>query len=897
MQFNKLAAIAGSALMAGLAIAAPVLATSVTSLNKVDSLVSVSGNTVSFPLFVVGADAATADVAGAVNIAVKFASDATTTQQVTTSTTAAAISGGVSMATATNPLVLWNNFASSKQVLTGTDLPDILVSGTYVDSGSVSVPYSQYLTFNNSVYNGQMVYDTPSGATAPSLGLKFTGNWQIYNYLLSFTKQISETAASGVVTNLVNTQLNIMGRTWTITTATSATDSLSLTMLSGKNSQTVTTEAPGTFAVGDKSYTVTLVAVGTINNVAAVTIQVTGGGLAGTETLQILTGGTKTLSDGTLVGVTSIFSTTKTGAIDSATIFLGADKLELQDANVTDGTYYTGIKVNGVSVTDAQVRMTGTAATTGTVTLNSIEVKWSPSLEQFVKPGQSLTDPVFGGFKIYFGGLNPDITDTTNRETITVTPSGTTASIQFTTSGGYLLSQNFIRSTNPVAGNVSLTDAGGYPLHVLEGETVAQNEYAVLGQNSLAGSAQNPFGHIIRVLSLQTAASGTSQFQDVASGSTLQVTGGNTTMYLDGQAYKVCILSTNATKFTWGTGATNDCSVSSTGANIDVFPTIQTSKGAWVSITKPQNITGLTNSTIYTLNLPTGSVAIQLGHNGTTAAPAVTLGTAQYNISSVNDSTGAIYVRASNNAGSVFTTPGVLITEGLDESQVRNVIAFRLDSDATYNRVDIPPAPSFTSAGITQTPTVSGTTQNKYMDQYGSYVVYDSTMPGTFSLSFPVSQAQAALGVGANPTSSTGGVGGTITTQKVLPVLTDVVKLDTEVTASDKTNYDMVLLGGPAVNRLTWELMVSSDKQASYPYPVYGGQFAAAGVSMTANTGLIKLVTDGFTTGKTVLIIAGWEAVNTDMAARVVQDGTKLASITGTTATVTGTTFDTVTVS
>ena len=70
MQFKKLAAIAGSALLGALAIAGPVAASTVTSVASINSMAS----STSFPIFVVGASAQTADVAGAVNIAVGMAS-------------------------------------------------------------------------------------------------------------------------------------------------------------------------------------------------------------------------------------------------------------------------------------------------------------------------------------------------------------------------------------------------------------------------------------------------------------------------------------------------------------------------------------------------------------------------------------------------------------------------------------------------------------------------------------------------------------------------------------------------------------------------------------------------------------------------------------------------------
>jgi hypothetical protein len=860
MQFKKLAAITGSALMAGMALVGPALATSVTAIGNIANLVSVTGTTVSFPMFVVGAGALPADVAGAIGVAVNMASNAKTVAQVAVEGVSVGITGGAIMSTTTNPLVMWNNFASSKQVLTATDLPDVLASGNYIDQASVSFPYSQYLTFNNTATNGQVVYETPSGGTAPELGLKFTGANTIYTYLLSFTKQVSQTATSGTVTNMVNSQLNILGKIWTITAATSGTDSLALTLLSGKNAQTVTTEEPSTYDVDGSAYTVTLVAVGTIGGVTAATLTVEGGGLAAPETVQILSGGTKTLSDGTLMGVTSIFVTTKTGAIDSAVVFLGADKLELTDTNITDATAYLGVKVNGVTLNDVTVSMTGTASAAA-LTLDNIQILWTPTLEQFVTVGTSLTDPASKGFKIFFGGITPAIDDTANRETVSVTPSGTTAQLGMTTSDGQSLTQAFAKSTAAGAGNIALQDAGGYALHLYEGASLGLNQYVVLGQNSLAGSSQNPFGHILRILSLQTSSTTTSSLQDVASGATLTVTGGNTTLYLDGQAYQVCVLSTSSAMITWGTGATA-CGTSTT---IDVYPAIMTSKGSWVAITAPVNITGLTANTNYTLNLPTGTLTLNTNYSaaGGQAAYSVlqTVGTAVYNVTTANDTaTTWLHVRATNQAGTAFTTPGVLIVEGLDENQARNVVAVRVDAGATNNRAEIAAAPAF-SGTVTSVSAVSGTTLNRYVDQYGTYASYDSTAPGTFSASIPSTQSLATVGVGMSPAPSAGGGAGTVTTETVLPITADVVKLDSEVTETDKANNDFVLMGGPCIDSLVAELA----DLGLYPYTCAdwpGRDF-----------GRVDVIADAFATGQTALVIAGTRWQDTDLAARITQTG------------------------
>jgi hypothetical protein len=849
MKFKKLAALTGSAIMTGLALVGPVLAASVSAVGSAHDMVSVADSTVDFPLFVIGEGAASSDVAGAVDVAVRWAAYAKSVSSVSVSGAAVGVAGGASMATSTNPVVLWDNFASSKQVLTATDLPDILTSGNYVDQGSVSVPYSQYLTFTNAAANGQVVYDTRSGGTAPELGLKFTGSNVVYTYLLSFTKQVSETVDTGSAANMVNSQISMLGKDWTITgAAAGASNSLTLTMLSGKNAKTVTTEEAASFDVDGSEYTVSLVAVGTIGGNAAATVQVEGGGLSAPQTLQILSGATKTLNDGTLIGVTSIFTTTKQGAIDSATVFVGADKLELQDTNTADSTAYAGVKINGQTVNEVTVSMTGTTSATA-LTLDQIQIIWTPSLEQFLAPGESVTDPASKGFKIFFGGISPALDDSASRESIIVTPSGTAGTLSFTTSDGQSIAQNFVKSTGIGVTQVALQDAGSYALHILEGEIAKENEYVVLGQNTLAGNAQNPFGHIVRILSLETASSATSSLQDVASGATLTVTGGNTTMYLDGQAYKISVLNTTHCQITWGDNA----DYSDAGDAYGVYPAIMTSKGAWVSITAPVTLATTATQEI-DFNTPTGSLTV----NATTGPQGLqTVNVAKYNVTA-----GGTYIKleASDNAAAVWATPGILIVEGLDASTVRNMIALRMAGDASYNRVDIAAAPSFTGS-VTTNPTVSGSTQNRYMDAFGSYVTYDSTMPGTFSVSYPMAQAQAIIGVGGTPSSSGGAVGGSVTTETVLPITADVVKLDSEVTESNKNGNDLVLFGGSCVNSITADVM-------DVAFPTCG---ADSGVPEDA--AMIAVYEDHFVAGKSVLVIAGWGAAETDLAARVVQLG------------------------
>ena len=80
MQFRKIAAVAGSALLAGATLATAGLAATV---NSVGEITSKLGEYPDFPVFVVGANAASSDVAGAIDVAVRLAANYKTKETVT----------------------------------------------------------------------------------------------------------------------------------------------------------------------------------------------------------------------------------------------------------------------------------------------------------------------------------------------------------------------------------------------------------------------------------------------------------------------------------------------------------------------------------------------------------------------------------------------------------------------------------------------------------------------------------------------------------------------------------------------------------------------------------------------------------------------------------------------
>jgi hypothetical protein len=131
---------------------------------------------------------------------------------------------------------------------------------------------------------------------------------------------------------------------------------------------------------------------------------------------------------------------------------------------------------------------------------------------------------------------------------------------------------------------------------------------------------------------------------------------------------------------------------------------------------------------------------------------------------------------------------------------------------------------------------------------------------------------QVFVTIGGSGTSSTSSSSG----KTLVPITTSVTKLDTEIGVAEKAK-NLVLVGGPAVNRLTAEAM-------GLAYPAYG---KASGI--TEGTAMIRVINDAFTAGKAAVIVAGYEAENTRLATSVLQQAaTKLAGISASSVTVTG---------
>jgi len=929
---KKLAALIGSVLMITMSFASPVLA-SATKLSEINKMVSTTGNIL--PLFVIGAAAQPADVASALDVAVGLAQYAKTTTTVTgTAGAGETVTGGAKIATSGIYLAPNASPQAVKAIFTASDIPDLLGTKTYTTGSGGAYQFKQYLYIAGITTNSnpaRITYTRPSTENTPRIAFYFPGGSKGYDYKLTFPTPVSLSTVSTQATLdslLQGTTINLLGKDFVISAETCSTSASApiqdITLLGGKSLVTVQSGTPQTVTSGGKDYTVTLSGVAA-QTVGSTTYYTAIGDVNG-EAFQLKAGDSTVLSDGTKIAAIKVFQG-KTGAADFATIAVGADQIKLASAGtVTRGT---------TTVPELTATITQSATS-----LSAIQIAYTPQSDIYMNVGDSLTDPFASAFSIKFNSIVPDFTDTVNRQTISFVPSGYNMLLTYKNADDaekqmYSLYTSDGSTWGWYAAAVSSTGTDNSYRDVVYEEglniSAVDQDYFVIQK---AG-----FSHTMQFTAF-TPSTNELDFTD-ESGNTLTVTANNSAIYsgqadliVDGNTYKVAIVSNstsgssqklinvdlNGDGYIAGTATGGYSSVGTLGTSYSyLVPKLVTSgQGGLYFYNGNQSgtLTGIAWSYprlgFGGIRLVNNSATVTVSYysagttpawtNFTTAITPNTTGNVAgqtYALASTADS-GAyvdIYVNITNTSGvltynvalgttnaNMQTAKGfVLVEEAQEGGTTHNWLYFPVAWDSTNSRTYVNTPVSDDALFITSAANILGTsTQYRMMDTYGSLVDWAaSALGGSATVKYPdVFTYGNVYVLGPTGTISTSGVVGATTADKLLPITGDIVKLDTEVSASDKTSNDLIIVGGPCINTLAADVLGKT-------YPACG-----ASSGMTSNTGLIQLFVDKYATGKSALLIAGWEAAQTDLASRLVQNGlpfTSDAQKAGTKLTVTGT--------
>lgn len=166
------------------------------------------------------------------------------------------------------------------------------------------------------------------------------------------------------------------------------------------------------------------------------------------------------------------------------------------------------------------------------------------------------------------------------------------------------------------------------------------------------------------------------------------------------------------------------------------------------------------------------------------------------------------------------------------------------------------------------TPTNIGTKDEDHRTKYGVIIKNPDTNGASDKvvLEIPADQVEAKVTVYGPGAKVTAGEGETI--KKVVPITSAVAKLDTEISNPATVGKNLVLVGGPAVNRLSAQAM-------GLDYPTYG---ASGLLPFAEGEGYIEVFDGVFTSGQVVVVVAGWEADQTRMATSLLQRYTEFAN-------------------
>ncbi len=826
MNIKKILAGGLTAIAAGATVAFGAFAQS----SSLGDYVSVSDGTLTSPAIVIASSAAHApdqypmDVVGAADIAAAVAGYATTPVSVGGGTETT-VSGGAKLSTTSTKIYLGDSLTKSglKTTLTSNDLPNVLASGAVSDSAGNSYPYDQYITVgagtvtfgkvtmsDGSLSDPQVYINTGASTTTP-----------LYNMTIVFNKVIN-VSNSDVQGNTIE----LFGQPYSIG---AGSDYNTLILYASSNKQTISQGETVTVNIDGTDHDVGLI--GTSSSTQAV-ITVDG------ESKTVTKGNSYTIS-GVNVYVEDVFyfgggANAPPGSV-VLSLSTGSSKLTLEDGDaVKVGTGTSETTIDGTLVT-----ITGTSGQG--ISKITISVTAPDTSSAYILEGTPFSDPVFGSFKVAFGGMNTGATDT-----IKVDNSGTTgATVQMTDARGNQKTLTWAY-TSSTSFSPRLNSSSAYQYHVVEGETVKKNDYVILSP-----SQESEFSHIFQYTSSSSLGSSGAyiDLRDVMSGTTTRVyltdSGYKSgSFYVDGQQYFVTNASATGTsmKFTWGSGA----SAGSAGNSVMVYPLVKLKRGEWIAFTT--NVT-LTDGTTYELPTNTSFTYDAATMNGTTPQ----YGQVEYRITSGN------VLTLADGSGNGFDHPSLLVLEekGKDsnDNDVKNAVIVTV-GDGSGSGVDLTiQAPTFTDSMASSASKESDTSVTVYGDRYGVIAEYDSDNQGLLTITYPDDQTTANVAIGSDPQFSTSGTAGTV--EQAVHITTPVAKLANEIN-TDALSQDLILLGGPCANELVAQLMGTTKENCLDVW--------------TYSKGIIKEYDNAFGSGHKALVVAGTTGQDTrDLAAMVMQ--------------------------
>ena len=252
--------------------------------------------------------------------------------------------------------------------------------------------YEQFLHFDRTSINTTYAEDDDD---VTSDFVKIADGAQFARYEMNFltaAKSDIDASESYKLDDFEDKSLTFLGKTYNIVKAVSGLNGpgkVTLTLMSGSEKDTLLEGESKAYTVMGKEYDVNLLFTDSSSR-AKFTIN-------GETTPLMDEGDTETLSDGTVLGLSEVLYQDYAGGVHQAEFFLGADKVELEDDDISKSGSGDELKVNDETIDGAEVHIRGTVLTNATSTstdgeleIDTIFVNMTAQEDYFVAPGETL---------------------------------------------------------------------------------------------------------------------------------------------------------------------------------------------------------------------------------------------------------------------------------------------------------------------------------------------------------------------------------------------------------------------------------------------------------------------------------------------------------------------------
>ncbi len=707
---------------------------------------------------------------------------------------------------------------------------DALASGT-VSNGKGDAPYNQYLYLlgpGAGVNTGYVTYaEDDQDITADFL--YFKSGHEIGRYLFEFTTSLesdvddsagSATTTGDYLTDFEDVDIPFFGKTYSIVQArrnSAKNAQIKLVLMGGAVKDTLNEGSTKTYTLDGKDYEVTLSFVD--KDSAKFTIN-------GESSRDMLDGETYKLSDGTVIGVSEILYQDYAGGVHNSEFFLGAQKMELKDTNVSDASGQAvssnAVKIDDDTIDDAFVVIEG-SDDDSTFKLTRIHINMTADDNFYVPAGGKLSENpdldepevlFTNNWDIEYKGLKEE-----PLETIEIQTSGNKRyNLKFKDGDGNEVKLPLAEAVSASVPQIGEKDKA---LINVENKTITKDTYLIITDASKSRGDRKTYALQYKGADKSSSDNPKLKFKNLGSGETIEQTYTATasplaTLKIGGADYRVY----NATNLVTNDLNSNDFAVM---VDLDASGAINTDVNRTVNITTWYGMEiGIENSTHRPNGAANDGIVVSFKtpdntRDGSSTEDRVeTLQAIDFvvNITANSDTKVALAVLSGRTAGQAYSTAATKLTTRTPDGETNVAYAYT---------------------------------------SYGAFITHNTpaSEPATLEIDYPQKQREALVYItakGATFSTVAASSGGAVTVQRI-----DVgaTKLASEVPDIDAVNS--ILVGGPCANAAAAEVL-------------------KAGADCTAGfepgVGRVELYDVG--TGNVAMLVAGYSAADTRNAAAVV---------------------------